>query len=114
METVKEERLSITLFKDSNFTICFFCTQKHEKTKGKRTHANRKVETGYDLHPASRLSSKSGDLLRTHENKHLPASGLVASDLDIHGLRTMSCSAHVVAYRFPPITPFGGQKEAIV
>ena len=80
LETVKEERLSITLFKDSNFTICFFCTQKHKKTRGKRTHANRKVETGYDLHPASRLSSKSGDLLRTHENKHLLASGLVACD----------------------------------
>ena len=80
METLKEERLSITLFKDSNVTICFFCTQKHEKTGGKQTHANRNVERGYDLHPASRLSSKSGDLLRTHENKHLLASGLVACD----------------------------------
>ena len=80
LETLKEERLSITLFKDSNVTICFFCTQKHKKTGGKQTHANRNVERGYDLHPASRLSSKSGDLLRTHENKHLLASGLVACD----------------------------------
>ena len=89
LETVKEERLSITLFNSSNVTICFFCARKHRKTQGKRTNANRNVETGYDVRPASRLSSKSGDLLRTHENKHLPASGLVASDLNIHRLRTM-------------------------
>jgi hypothetical protein len=25
LETVKEKRLSISLFNDSNFTICFFC-----------------------------------------------------------------------------------------